>query len=141
MKNPEFVYRESPLRKVVAYARTPVLPSRLVVALFELLLCGSAWMFGYARIRSQPPERIVRVNVPVPGPVRILSVPVAVPGPERIVRVEVPALPPPQCVDSASTLRLAYDTPMQSCPFGSVAHVVPGDENFVVLECHCPRTP
>lgn len=79
-----------------------------------------AWV--YAGFRAQPPERIVRVQVPMPGP-------------ERIVRVEVPALPPPRCQDTVNVLSEG----LGRCPSGSVLRMEPpGFGGTVLFTCHCP---
>lgn len=121
------MYRENALPKSTARWVTynGTRPSVYAVVLLQLLFAAITASATYARIRSQPPERIVRVEVP--GPVRV---------------VEVPALPPPRCVASATPLLLRSDTAPTRCPNDGVVNVVPGDhDNFVVVECHCPRTP
>lgn len=116
------MYRENALPKstrLVTYNGTR--PSVYVAVLLQLLLAAITATATYARIRSQPPERIVRVSVP---------------GPERVV-----SAPPGRCQDSASAMQVAFGVPTQTCPPGATVRVVPATDNYVVLECHCPVTP
>lgn len=96
----------------------------LLVLISMLFFC--VWVT--ASVRSQPPERIVRVNVPVSGP-------------ERVRVVEVPALPPPRCEDTVTTYWAHTGNVTRGCTNGStIFHVTISDE-WVTIECHCPRTP
>ena len=117
-------YRENvlPLPESKARPSHAWLP-RITILNVLLILMNVVWI--YTRIRTQPPERIVRVEVRVPGPER---------------RVEVPA---PGCVDSATTLYLLGLQPTHRCPYQATMRVItiPGNDDHVVVECHCQPNP
>jgi len=121
------IYRDNaidvPTRRVWSIGHT-----RYAILALNLILAVYVAVWNYARIRSQPPERVVRVFVPVPGPVSI---------------VEVPALPPPRCENSVVTYYAenTSGSTTRSCPRGGSLSRVSDHDGWLTLECHCPRTP
>jgi hypothetical protein len=113
------IYRDNaidvPTRRVWSIGHT-----RYAILALNLSLATYAFVWNSARIRSQPPERIVRVLVQVPGP-------------ERIVR--------DACLDSMRTVDVGTMNDVDiTCHSGGIARTSQSGR-YVVLECHCPRTP
>lgn len=120
-------YRDNALPARTVRGPENIESARYLILALNLIIAATGTAWSYARIRSQPPERIVRVEVPVPGPV-------------RVVEVSVPAPLPPRCEDSILSVEVSDHT-THRCTNGGILSTAAISDDLYFITCHCSPDP